>query len=67
MAWLIVVTIIPAAGAVVWLAPGRPPSLGFRSGSTDYRARRRPVGPEDAADFPLGMDERVRGAAQVPR
>ena len=60
MAWLIVVIIIPTAGAVAWLVLGRPPNVSFRPGSSDYRAPRRPVGPEDAADFPARMDDRLR-------
>jgi hypothetical protein len=57
MTWLIIVVITNAVGAVAWLALGRPENLSFQPGSTDYRAPRRPVGPEDRADFPTRGDD----------
>lgn len=61
MTWLIIVVITNAVGAVAWLALGRPENLSFQPGSSDYRTPRRPVGPEDRADFPTrGEDESAR-------
>ncbi len=51
MTWLIIVVITNAVGAVAWLALGRPENLSFQPGSTNYRAPRRPIGPEDRPDF----------------
>jgi hypothetical protein len=59
MTWLIIVVITHAVGAVAWLALGRPANLSFQPGSTDYRAPRRPVGPEDRPDFPTLGDEQT--------
>ncbi len=60
MTWLIIVVLTNAVGAVAWLALGRPENLSFRPGSTDYRAPRRPVGPEDRPDFLTRTDDRSR-------
>ncbi|MDP9072237.1 MAG: PLD nuclease N-terminal domain-containing protein [Actinomycetota bacterium] len=60
MTWLIIVVITHAVGAVAWLALGRPANLSFQPGSTDYRAPRRPVGPEDRPDFPTRSDDQSR-------
>lgn len=58
--WLIIVVITNAVGAVAWLALGRPENLSFQPGSTNYRAPRRPIGPEDRADFPSRTDDQSR-------
>ena len=46
--WVVVVLILPAIGAIVWLLLGRPEKADRRPGSTDHSAPRRPVGPEDS-------------------
>ena len=45
--WLILVLFLPDLGALAWLLLGRPERAGWRPGSTDYAAPRRPVGLED--------------------
>ena len=60
MTWLFIVVLTNAVGAVAWLVLGRPENLSFRPGSGDYRASRRPIGPEDAPDFPTKSDDRAR-------
>jgi Phospholipase_D-nuclease N-terminal len=60
MLWLIIVIITNAVGAVAWLALGRPENMSFQPGSSDYRAPRRPVGPEDRPDFPSRTDDQAR-------
>lgn len=62
--WLIVVIFVPTLGSIAWLALGRPQAVGWTPGSTDYRAPRRTVAPEDSAEwsagFPAGEAERSR-------
>ncbi|MDP8975601.1 MAG: PLD nuclease N-terminal domain-containing protein [Actinomycetota bacterium] len=60
MTWLMIVVVTNAVGAVAWLALGRPQSLSFQPGSTDYRAASRPIGPEDRPDFPTRADDQSR-------
>lgn len=58
--WLVIVVILPDIGSIIWLIAGRPHGASFRPGDTGYGYSRRPVGPEDRADFsPLarGRDE----------
>lgn len=60
MLWLVIVIVTNAVGAVAWLALGRPENLSFQPGSSDYRAPRRPLGPEDRPDFPSSPADRAR-------
>lgn len=57
--WLLVVVLLPDVGSLAWLLLGRPPRASYRPGSTDYRAERRWLAPEDRPDFPA----RVHGDA----
>ncbi len=50
--WLVIVIFVPTLGSIAWLLLGRPENVRFRPGSTDYRTPRRPIGPEDAPDWP---------------
>jgi hypothetical protein len=52
--WLMLVIFIPTLGSIAWLALGRPQNVGWTPGSTDYRAPRRAVGPEDSAGWSSG-------------
>jgi Phospholipase_D-nuclease N-terminal len=45
--WLILVLFLPDLGSLAWLLLGRPEKAHWRPGSTDYSARRRPIGLED--------------------
>ena len=62
--WLVVVIFIPTLGSIAWLVLGRPQNVGWTPGSTDYRAPRRAIGPEDAPEwstaFPPRESERTR-------
>ena len=49
--WIILVLILPDVGALAWLLLGRPERAGWRPGSTDYAAPRRPVGIEDSPRY----------------
>ncbi len=49
--WLILVLFLPDIGALAWLLLGRPERAGWRPGSTDYSAPRRPVGIEDSPRY----------------
>jgi hypothetical protein len=49
--WLVIVIFVPTLGSIAWLTLGRPQNVGWTPGSTDYRAPRRPIGPEDAPDW----------------
>jgi hypothetical protein len=49
--WLILVLLLPDLGALAWLLLGRPERAGWRPGSTDYSAPRRPVGLEDSPRY----------------
>ncbi len=60
MTWLMIVVVSNAVGAVAWLALGRPQNLSFQPGSADYRAARRPIGPEDRPDFPTRTEDQSR-------
>lgn len=52
--WLMIVVFVPTVGAIAWLALGRPPNVGWTPGSSDYRAPRRAVGPEDTPGWSSG-------------
>ena len=49
--WLILVLLLPDIGALAWLLLGRPERAGWRPGSTDYSAPRKPVGIEDSPRY----------------
>ncbi len=49
--WLILVLLLPDIGALAWMLLGRPERAGWRPGSTDYSAPRRPVGVEDSPRY----------------
>jgi hypothetical protein len=49
--WLILVLLLPDIGALAWLLLGRPERAGWRPGSTDYSAPRRPIGIEDSPRY----------------
>jgi hypothetical protein len=49
--WLLLVLLLPDIGALAWLLLGRPERAGWRPGSTDYSAPRRPVGIEDSPRY----------------
>ena len=49
--WLILVLLLPDIGALAWLLLGRPERAGWRPGSTDYSAPRRPIGVEDSPRY----------------
>jgi hypothetical protein len=49
--WLILVLLLPDIGALAWMLLGRPERAGWRPGSTDYSAPRRPVGVEDRPHY----------------
>ncbi len=51
MAWLVIVVILPDIGSIIWLIAGRPHGVSLRPGDTGHGHSRRPVGPEDRADF----------------
>ncbi len=53
--WLMIVIFVPTIGAIAWLALGRPQHVGWTPGSTDYRATRRPRGPEDTPGWSSGL------------
>jgi hypothetical protein len=61
MVWLLIVVFLPDVGSIVWLIAGRPPRASFRIGDTAgsrpaAAANRRPVGPEDRANFGVDLD-----------
>ena len=61
MIWLLVVVFLFDIGALLWLLVGRPEKAGWRPGSSDYAAPRRPVGIEDAPRYsptPIISDRR---------
>jgi hypothetical protein len=49
--WIILVLLLPDIGALAWLLLGRPQRAGWRPGSTDYSAPRRPIGIEDSPRY----------------
>ena len=49
--WVIIILLLPTIGALAWLLLGRPERAGWRPGSTDYSAPRRPVGIEDSPRY----------------
>ncbi len=49
--WLILILFLPDLGALAWLLLGRPERAGWRPGSTDYSAPRRPIGVEDSPRY----------------
>ena len=60
MIWLVIVVFLPDIGSIVWLIAGRPPRASFRIGGDGPRsapsANRRPLGPEDRANFGVDLD-----------
>lgn len=63
LAWIILVLILPAIGALAWLLLGRPEKADWRPGSSDYASPRRPVGVEDSPRYsatPNMTDRRSR-------
>lgn len=65
--WLLLVLIMPAIGAVAWIALGRPANVGWRPGDTSYKTVRRTVGPEDRADWNRSRDEMRRAFEETDR
>lgn len=53
--WFVFVLFLPPLGPVAWLVLGRPREPGWTPGTTDYRAPRRPIGPEDRPDWASGF------------
>lgn len=49
--WLLLVISLPDIGAVVWMAAGRPEQPVPRFAEYNARPVRRPIGPEDRADY----------------
>jgi hypothetical protein len=60
MAWIFLVLFFGPIGALAWIILGRPEGVGWRPGSSDYSAPRRPIAPEDEPDFIQRMEERRR-------
>lgn len=58
--WVILIVITGPIGAVAWLVLGRPEGAARTPGSTDYRASRKPLGPEDSPTFMSGLEEKKR-------
>lgn len=65
--WLLLVLIMPAIGAVAWIALGRPANVGWRPGDTNYKTVRRTVGPEDRADWNRSREEMRREFEETDR
>ena len=65
--WLVIVIFVPTLGSIAWLILGRPENVRFTPGSTDYRAPRRPVGPEDALDWSPSAGAGASGDAERAR
>lgn len=65
--WLLLVLIMPAIGAVAWIALGRPANVGWRPGDTNYKTVRRTVGPEDRADWSRSPEEMRREFEETDR
>jgi len=55
--WLLIVVFLPDVGSIVWLVAGRPHKASFRIGEPGYRAPKRPLAPEDRADFGVNLDD----------
>jgi hypothetical protein len=58
--WVVLVVLTGPIGAVAWLVLGRPEGAARTPGSTDYRAPRKPVGPEDSPSFMSALEEKKR-------
>lgn len=56
--WLLLVILVPPIGPISWLILGRPQNVKFRPGATEYRAPRRPIGPEDDSAFQAEVEKR---------
>jgi Phospholipase_D-nuclease N-terminal len=54
--WLVIVLFIPDIGSIIWLVAGRPEKASFRIGDPGYRPPKRPLGPEDQANFGVDLD-----------
>lgn len=65
--WLLLVLVMPAIGAVAWIALGRPANVGWRPGDTNYKTVRRTVGPEDRADWNRSREEMRREFEETDR
>ena len=54
--WLAIVVFIPDIGSIIWLVAGRPEKASFRIGDPGYRPPKRPLGPEDQANFGVDLE-----------
>jgi hypothetical protein len=59
LVWLLIVIFLPTVGSIVWLIMGRPEKAGFHPGDKQYRAPRRPLGPDDSPTFMSEIDDRA--------
>lgn len=66
-AWLVIVSLLPAIGTIIWLAAGRPeasPDITaalYPPAEELHAAAPGPVGPDDDPDFLRELDRRLRG------
>ncbi len=56
LVWLLIVVFLAQIGSILWLVAGRPQRKSFRVGDPGNQPPRRPVGPEDRAEFGVAMD-----------
>ncbi|MHA7289780.1 PLD nuclease N-terminal domain-containing protein [Arthrobacter sp. MDT3-24] len=61
-AWLIVVTVLPVIGAILWLLIGRP-----RDSAPVRQPRSHPTAPDDDPDFLRNLERRRRNQAEAAR
>ena len=65
MVWLLLIIFLSTIGSFAWLLLGRPQKAGWKPGSTDYSAPRRPLGIEDQPGYSATREISDRRSAEL--